>query len=91
MRHLYKGIFKKIELLPLYLCQLDNLKVKLEKANSTSHTLMVVLKTVSNNSVYFTWYGNVFPNKMPEIVNLAAILYMLIRQPKTQNSVWEPG
>ena len=28
---------------------------------------------------------------MPEIVNLADILYMLIRQSKTQNFAWEPA
>ena len=44
-----------------------------------------------NNSLYCTWYGDVFPHTMPEVVNLAAILYMLIRQTKTQNSAWEPG
>ena len=84
MHHLYKWIFKKIEFLLFYLCKLDNLEVKLRKANSTSHTLMVFKSYIAtfliglpNNSVHFTWYGDVFPHKMPEIVNLAAILHML--------------
>ena len=46
---------------------------------------------IDNNSLYFTWYGNAFTHKIPEIVNLAAILYMTIRQPKNQTSAWEPG
>ena len=54
-------------------------------------TFSIILIDLPNNSLYFTWYGNVFPHKIPEIVHLAAILYMLIRQPKTQNSACEPG
>ena len=33
-------------------------------------------------SLHFTWYGNVFHHNIPEMVNLAAILYIPIRQKK---------